>query len=194
MFTKLGWRTPARFVAGVVVCYSTAMSSSSAFSLSGTVFDSAARSVGLDPTLLYAVALAESAYSASPGKVAPSCLAIRGNKPYYPQTKQEAIGILDRILPLRKSVDIGCMQINWKWHGDRFDSPEQLLDPVTNINAAATILKDAINSVPNEQTALGIGRYHHWDVSTAEGYQRASDYGTRVLGILANLRALVGRQ
>lgn len=166
----------------------------SAFNLAGSYFDTAARNVGLAPDLLYAVALTESAYSAAePGHVAPSCLAIRADNAYYPKTVQEARSILERILPNRKNVDIGCMQVNWRWHGHRVNSPYELLDPRTNISIAATILRDALDSVPPGQDVLGIGRYHHWDVRSPQGFQRAVEYGQRVLEILANLRALTSR-
>lgn len=144
--------------------------------------------------MLYAVALAESAYSSdTPGFIAPSCLAIRASKPYYPKNRTEAREILERFIPGKENVDIGCMQISWRWHGKRFKSPEQLLDPATNISAASSILRNSIDSVPG-QLALGIGRYHHWNISTTEGYERATSYGRRVLEILGNLRLLARHQ
>ena len=34
-------------------------------------------------------------------------------------------------------MDVGCMQISFKWHSDNFASLEQAFDPVININYAA---------------------------------------------------------
>lgn len=160
-----------------------------ALNLTGSLFDEVAKSSGLNPDLLYAVALAESAKSVNGTTVAPSCLAIRADKPYYPESAKEAKRILDEVLPARSSTDIGCMQINWKWHGHKVSTPYELLEPETNIQLAADILRKAVDSVPEDQI-LGIGRYHHWDISSAEGYNRAYQYGMRVLEIWSNIAAL----
>ena len=56
------------------------------------------------------------------------------------------------------SVDIGMMQINWKFHGRHFESPEQLLDPKTNVEYAAKYLRKLINQHGNEQQAVAF--YH----------------------------------
>ena len=39
-------------------------------------------------------------------------------------------------------IDIGCMQINYRWHGDQFGSVEQMFDPARNVDYAARFLKD----------------------------------------------------
>lgn len=191
----IGMRIRLRFIMRIkktllYAAFLSCASHASAFNLTGTVFDTYAQNVGIEPELLYAVALAESAKATSRGKVSPSCLAIRGEKPYYPSSLEQAKKILDDLLPYRSSVDIGCMQVNWRWHGHRVNHAYDLLDPNTNIRLAATILKDALDSVPNDQV-LGIGRYHHWDISSEDGYQRAYEYGLKVVQIWNNLRDLL---
>lgn len=162
------------------------------FDLSGTLFETHAKEFGLEPELLYAVALAESANHTQAGRIGPSCLAIRGGKPHYPETIEQARAILDQELSERSNVDIGCMQINWKWHGHRVNHAYDLLDTETNIGLAASILHESIHSTPGDQV-LGIGRYHHWDTSSPDGYDRAYDYGSRVMEIWHNLLALLGQ-
>jgi soluble lytic murein transglycosylase-like protein len=39
-------------------------------------------------------------------------------------------------------IDIGCMQINYKYHGDKFASVSDMFDPARNIDYAARFLKD----------------------------------------------------
>ena len=39
-------------------------------------------------------------------------------------------------------IDVGCMQINYRWHGDQFASVEQMFDPARNVDYAARFLKD----------------------------------------------------
>ncbi len=39
-------------------------------------------------------------------------------------------------------IDIGCMQLNYFYHGDRFSSIEHMFDPHLNVDYAARYLKD----------------------------------------------------
>ena len=38
-------------------------------------------------------------------------------------------------------IDIGCMQVNYRWHADRFKSLADMFDPASNVNYAAGFLK-----------------------------------------------------
>ena len=40
-----------------------------------------------------------------------------------------------------KLIDVGCMQINARWHGGHFASPGAMFDPVLNVGYAANLLK-----------------------------------------------------
>ncbi len=42
----------------------------------------------------------------------------------------------------RKLVDLGCMQINHRYHGEKFPSVEAMFDPARNVDYAARFLKD----------------------------------------------------
>lgn len=39
-------------------------------------------------------------------------------------------------------IDVGCMQINYKYHGDKFASVTEMFDPAHNIDYAARFLKE----------------------------------------------------
>lgn len=39
-------------------------------------------------------------------------------------------------------IDVGCMQINYRWHGDQFASVEQMFDPAHNVDYAARFLRE----------------------------------------------------
>lgn len=56
------------------------------------------------------------------------------------------------------SVDVGCMQVNLRWHPDAFGSLEQAFDPVTNVDYAARFLLDLYARSGNWMTAAG--SYH----------------------------------
>ncbi len=39
-------------------------------------------------------------------------------------------------------IDVGCMQINVRWHGDKFASVADMFDPARNVDYAARFLRD----------------------------------------------------
>jgi len=56
-------------------------------------------------------------------------------------TKQEAEEkIVNLVENGVNNIDIGIMQINLRWHGEKFNSFGELLDPATNIDYAARYL------------------------------------------------------
>ena len=57
-----------------------------------------------------------------------------------------------------RSVDIGLMQINWKFHGRHFDSMLQLFDPATNLDYAARYLKSLLKEHGDLEQA--VAHYH----------------------------------
>lgn len=147
-----------------------------AFSLAGTVWERAARAEGLDPHLLYSVALAESARSAGRGHVSPWPFALRGpDGPVYAPSADAARDLLNGRDDVN-AFDLGWMQVNVGWNGWRARQIDDLLDPETNVRIGARILREALDSAP-EDRVLGIGRYHSWTD------ERARQYGTRVAEI-----------
>jgi hypothetical protein len=107
-------------------------------------------------------------------------------KSIIPGSQQEARIILNRTLAEgRRNIDVGLMQINLHWHGHRVGKPEQLLNPVTNLQIGALVLAEAIQSAPND-LVLGIGRYYSWQNTEA-----AVSYGRRVLAVANQIRAVL---
>ncbi|SHH78026.1 lytic transglycosylase domain-containing protein [Cognatishimia maritima] len=56
------------------------------------------------------------------------------------------------------SIDVGCMQINLRWHGDQFPSQEAAFDPEMNADYAARFLLGLYQETGSWQKAAG--RYH----------------------------------
>ncbi len=62
-----------------------------ALNLNGTLFEKSGHEYNIDPSLLYAIALAESAVRVEDtATVKPYPLAIRSDKPFYPENSAEA--------------------------------------------------------------------------------------------------------
>jgi soluble lytic murein transglycosylase-like protein len=57
-----------------------------------------------------------------------------------------------------KWIDVGCMQLNWFYHGDRFSSVEEMFDPHKNVDYAARFLKELKQS--ERSWTLAVGRYN----------------------------------
>lgn len=154
--------------------------------LRGTVYEQAADRYDLDPLLLYAVSLVESAAGTEiRSYTAPSIYAIRGPKgSYYPETYAEAKARLDQQIERYgvKKLDAGLMQINGQ-HWQRFEDLYDVLDPLENVTLGAEILREAMDSYPDDEL-IGIGRYHSYTPA------RARTYGKRVLTVFNNLKEL----
>jgi hypothetical protein len=146
--------------------------------LAGTQWERIGRAHGLDPRLLYAVALLESGRSGAAGVTPWPWVVNTPGGPRYFESESEARAALATLLTTHRPVDldVGLMQVNLYWHGARVSSPAVLLDPVTNLELAAGVLASALRSAPADP-ALGAGRYHSWDPA------RARPFGERALAL-----------
>ncbi len=68
-----------------------------------------------------------------------------------------------------RSFDVGCFQINFKWHGAAFESIDQMFDPVENARYAATFLKQLKAELGS--WSLAAGAYHSRTPKHANRYQ-----------------------
>lgn len=57
-----------------------------------------------------------------------------------------------------KYIDVGCMQINHRWHGKRFPSVAAMFDPQRNVAYAARLLKELRDSQPS--WTMAVARYN----------------------------------
>jgi hypothetical protein len=85
-------------------------------------------------------------------------------------TRAEAKAYVDKEFARgARSFDIGCFQINYKWHGDAFRSIDEMFDPLPNALYAARFLQQ----LRAEQGSWGkaAGAYHSRTKQYADGYQ-----------------------
>ena len=67
-------------------------------------------------------------------------------KGYYYSTKEEAVAAVKHFQRQGiTSIDVGCMQINLKYHGDAFASVEDALNPENNVRYSARFLRKLYN-------------------------------------------------
>lgn len=155
--------------------------------LQNTIWGQIAARHQLDPYVLYAVALVESRKQDPKHQVTPWPWALNhAGKAIIPGNKQDAVSLLKQLLDEGKhNVDVGMMQINLRWQGHRVAKPEQLLDPLTNLEVGALLLAEAIQSAP-DNLALGVGRYYNW-----KNVPAAIAYGEKVIAIAEHIRAVI---
>ncbi|WP_157982239.1 lytic transglycosylase domain-containing protein [Oceanicella sp. SM1341] len=78
-----------------------------------------------------------------------------------------------------RSFDMGCYQVNFRWHGEHFASLDEMMDPLANARYAARFLADLYAESGNWETAAS-----HYHSRTPEFANR---YGARFARLRASL-------
>jgi soluble lytic murein transglycosylase-like protein len=115
----------------------------------------AAAKYGIPAGILYSVGLTETGRK---GSLQPYAMNIEGKAVFA----SSAAEVLERFAAARASgaklIDLGCMQINYHFHGEKFGSPEAMLDPRANVEYAARFLADL--HARHETWTMAVARYH----------------------------------
>ncbi|MEF2071736.1 lytic transglycosylase domain-containing protein [Consotaella aegiceratis] len=117
--------------------------------------EKAARSLHVPLAILYAVGLAETGRK---GTMSPFALNVAG-KPIFPHDKGGAVAAFEAARKKgTKLIDVGCMQINHRYHGEAFGSVSDMLDPERNVRYAAEFLARLRQREGN--WTMAVARYH----------------------------------
>jgi hypothetical protein len=137
---------------------------------------------GVPASLLYAMALAESGrqFGANGGlRPWPWSLNV-GGKGYLFETREAAWAALEAFLAQgKRSIDIGLMQVNWKYHGKRLKNAYLALDPYYNLRVAAGIFRDCYRVRGDWWSAVAC---YHAPSPDLRARRRADRYRARVQG------------
>ena len=68
-----------------------------------------------------------------------------------------------------RNFDVGCFQINFKWHGESFGSIADMFDPIQNAQYAAEFLKSLHRELGDWDTA--VGAFHSRTQKFADRYK-----------------------
>lgn len=94
-----------------------------------------------------------------------------GLKTHRFKTKEEAIDRISYLIEIgRTNFDIGCMQINYRWHGKNFTSPEEMLDVTWNVRYAASLIAGLYKDHGSWQAA--IRHYHSYEPKFYKQYSK----------------------
>ena len=112
----------------------------------------------------------------------PWTLNVQGQGYYFP-TRAAALKKLREVLDSGvRNVDVGCMQINYRWHGENFASIEEMMAPEANAEYAARFL-----------TRLK-QRHGSWDEATQNYHSADEERGKAYLGRVNRVIAKLPQQ
>ena len=128
-------------------------------------------------TVFYAVALTESGRRVAPADVYrpwPWTLNVAGRGYFFDSRLAAWQALTDWLQAGRRSIDIGLMQVNWRYHQERLGTPWQALDPYFNLRVGAGILQDCY--ITRQDWWASVGCYH-----APTNSHRADQYRRRVV-------------
>jgi hypothetical protein len=130
---------------------------------------SAAETYQVPVKILLAVARAESGRQ-SRGQMRPWPWAVNlGGQGHWPDDKDSAVEIAQSALDEgRLNIDIGCFQLNIRWHSKGFLSLDDMFNPQTNADYAAQFLRQLHDEFGDWKMA--VGAYHSRNAELATGY------------------------
>lgn len=143
------------------------------------IAERAGQAAGVPETRLAAISRVEAgiARAGEPFRAWPWTLN-QGGKSMYFDTKAEALDYLrNAIANGVRNIDVGCMQINYRWHASNFKSLDQMMDPAANAAYAAEFLSTLR------------ARHGSWDAAT-QNYHSSED--ARGKAYLKKVRAAEG--
>lgn len=115
----------------------------------------AASKYGVPAGILYSVGLTETGRK---GSLQPYAMNIEGKAYFGNSTQDVLVHFANARAEGAKLIDLGCMQINYYFHGDQFASPTEMLDPRKNVEYAARFLSNL--RAKHESWTMAVARYH----------------------------------
>jgi hypothetical protein len=124
-----------------------------------TAANRAAGETGVPVDVLQAIALTETGRQQN-GRLRPwPWAANTEGRGHWFADRSAALAFLHETLARgQNSIDLGCFQINLRWHGAEFASPEEILDPMTAARYAARHLANLHDEFGSWEAAAGA--YH----------------------------------
>lgn len=147
-------------------------------------YQEVAEAHGIPSALFYALALAESGRWIPDQRISrpwPWALNLEGSGQFYPSRQAALSALAGTISAGKASVDVGLMQISWRFHQPALGTPIEALDPYRNLAVAAEILVQCHRSRGDWWAAVGC--YH-----APNAPARAERYRARVHAIWTDLQ------
>jgi len=134
-------------------------------------------------SILLAVAQTESGRSVDGHLRAwPWAVNVHGKGHYFPSKTQAREFLAALLRSGETNFDVGCFQLNFRWHNAAFGTVDEMLNPESNALYAANFLSDLHNR--SKDWLMAIGQYHSRTTALAEKYL------AKVSGHLGNVESL----
>ena len=141
--------------------------------------DAATRAHDLPEGVLRAIALVETGQDRGSGlRPWPWAVHAHGRGHWFP-TRTEAEAFLATVPPSGVGIDIGCFQINTRWHGQAFDGPAAMLAPAVGADHAARYLRKLHD------------RLGDWDAAVAAYHSRRPEAAAQYLARYHRARSML---
>lgn len=95
---------------------------------------------------------------------------MEGKGVWFASEKEAQTYVLRHYQRGARSFDVGCFQINYKWHGTAFSSIDEMFDPLANATYAAKFLNDLY--LESGDWLEAAGAYHSRTPKYATRYQK----------------------
>lgn len=156
---------PITMILGTLTPLSAVFSSTGAGALCETAAAEAADLLGVPSDVLIAVSVVETGRDNHPW---PWTVNIAGES-YWTDTASDAEAIVRNALDAGlTNIDLGCFQLNYRWHAEAFDSIADMLDPASNAVYAAGYLLAQYDETGDWSAAAAA--YHSATPEHAERY------------------------
>jgi len=134
----------------------------------------AAERAGVPEDVLLAISLTETGRDTGNG-LAPWPWAINaGGEGHWFPDRASAVAFAEELRAAgRTNFDVGCLQLNLRWHGEAFESIDAMFDPDANARYAARFLSDLAREGGGWSVAAGA--YHSRTAEHAERYRNRFD-------------------
>ncbi|MCV2881812.1 transglycosylase SLT domain-containing protein [Actibacterium sp. XHP0104] len=134
----------------------------------------ASRKTGVPLSVLRAISLVETGRSrAGETRPWPWTVNMEGKGVWFDERAKAENYVLASYRKGARSFDVGCFQLNYRWHGQHFASITEMFDPQANADYAARFLQELYQEKGNWSTAAGA--YHSRTPTYANRYRKKFD-------------------
>ncbi len=142
----------------------------------------AAAESGVPPDILTALTLTETGRKLN-GRLRPWAWSVNaeGAGNWHDDPRSLLAFAEERVRQGRTNMDLGCFQINYRWHGDQFASLSDMLDPLSNARYAARFVRELY------------GESGDWRAAAGAFHSKTPQYATKYLARFDQLRAMLNQ-
>lgn len=165
---------PARIVGVLILLFPTCAFAQDEAALCNAAAIHAANNAAMPPDVLRALTLVETGRTRD-GTFAPWPWTVNmEGQGHWFATRAEAVDYVTKSHASgARSFDVGCFQINHRWHGEAFTSFDQMFDPFANATYAASFMSDLF--AEGGSWSWAAGAYHSRTTNLAAKYRDRFD-------------------